>query len=185
VIATTTGNESAKVQAQFAEIAKANEEICRHKNQSLEEPVAVVPEWWQVRVFQRPQLVIQYAELLDNGKLGSSRWSVTIPHYNKPKTSKPQFPRYEKGNFEGILVLSDNSKIIINAKNKTECQRVINALKAFVNPKYLKDARPPKIGERPGTYKRVNVVPVRCHYFSTGQQNTLPNWSLSLWDKKK
>ncbi|NJO62672.1 MAG: hypothetical protein HC836_31910 [Richelia sp. RM2_1_2] len=182
VISTSSGSETLKVQFNFQEIAKTNEELCLLKNL---DPTLVVPEWWQVRDFQKPQLVIQYAELLSDGKLGKSRWTTTIPHYNKPKTYKPKFPKYEKGDTEAIFILNDNSKIIINAKNKTEALKVINALKQFINPKFLKNTKPPKIGERSGSYKKVKVVPVRCHFFSKGQQNTAPDWSLKLREKKK
>ncbi|NJN13887.1 MAG: hypothetical protein HC815_40870, partial [Richelia sp. RM1_1_1] len=182
VLSTPTGSERLKVENHFAEVAKANRELCLLKNL---EPTLVVPEWWQVRDFQKPQLVIQYAELLSDGKLGKSRWTTTIPHYNKPKTYKPKFPKYEKGDTEAIFILNDNSKIIINAKNKTEALKVINALKQFINPKFLKNTKPPKIGERSGSYKKVKVVPVRCHFFSKGQQNTAPDWSLKLREKKK
>ncbi|GAX42446.1 hypothetical protein NIES4075_34470 [Tolypothrix sp. NIES-4075] len=161
--------------------ARQAADLCIARN--VEEPIAVIPEWWQARSFQRPQLVIQYAELLGENKLGRSRWSVTIPHYNKPQKYKPSFPKYEKGDIEGILVLNDNSKIIINAKNKTECIRVINAFKQFVDPTYLKEIQKPKVGDRAGVYKKVNVVPVRCHYFSKGQKNNVPDWSLSLREK--
>jgi hypothetical protein len=65
--------------------ARQAADLCLARN--VEEPIAVIPEWWQVRAFQRPQLVIQYAELLGDNKLGRSRWSVTIPHYNKPQNN--------------------------------------------------------------------------------------------------
>ncbi|MBE9215687.1 hypothetical protein IQ247_23980 [Plectonema cf. radiosum LEGE 06105] len=181
VLSTSSGSETLKVQYNFQEIAKTNEELCLLKNL---EPTLAVPEWWQARVFQRPQLVIQYAEET-NGKLGRSRWSVSLPHYNKQKTFKPDFPKYKKGNTEGVLVLTDNSKIIINASSKSEVIRVINSLKNFVDAKFLKGIQPPRIGERNKVYKSANVVPVRCSYFPKGQQDVAPEWSIKLWEKKK
>ncbi|MEH2448943.1 MAG: hypothetical protein V7K18_25105 [Nostoc sp.] len=185
IIATQAGNEILKTQTEFNELAKANEEICNLKNKyPQDEAYLVTPEWWQVRVFQRPQLVIQYAQLLPDNKIGRSRWAVTIPHYNKPKEYKPKFPQYDKGNFEGILVLKDNSKIIINAKSKPECTRVLENFKLFINPVYLKDIQLPKIGERPGVYKEVSVVHVYAHFFKDGQKDNVPTWSIKLRDKK-
>lgn len=185
VIATSEGNEVLKTQIEFETLAGINERLCNKQNLDKNECYTVVPEWWQVRVFQRPQLVIQYAELLENNKIGRSRWAVSIPHYNKPKTYKPGFLDYDKGDFEGILVLNDNSKIIINAKTKPECLRVIEHFKQFIDPKYLENIQKPKIGERPDVYKKVRVTAVRCHFFSTGQKQNPPDWSLKLRESKK
>ena len=180
IIKTSKGSEETQITLLFSQLADIKEELCKQVSTDPIEAIAVVPEWWQVRAFQRPQLVIQYAESLADNKIGGSRWAITIPHYNKPKSYKPDFPKYQKGNFEGILVLNDNSKIIINAKTKAECLRVLKALKAYVNPKYTKDIQEPKIGERPGVYKEVNVTAVKCHFFSKGQKSEIPDWSLKL-----
>lgn len=162
----------------FEQIAHTEKELCLLKNQS---PYALLPEWWQIRTGQRPQLVIRYREIFETGKLGNSCWSLTLPHYNKPKGYRPSFPSYHKGDTEGIQELSDNSKIIINAKSPVECKRVLNVLKQFVNPAYLKNINPPKIGNRDGSeYKKVRVVPVTMSFFPHGQANSRPEWSASL-----
>ncbi len=150
----------------------------------ITEPMAVVPEWWQTRPGQRPQLVILYANILDNGKLGGSRWSVSIPHYNRDQNYKPQFPSYFRGDVEGIMRLADNTKIIVNCKDSTECKRVLNVFKQFIDQKMLENVNI-KIGERFGnSYKKTRVVPVRCSFFSDGQKDMLPTWFLDLKKKK-
>jgi hypothetical protein len=142
--------------------------------------IAAVPEWWQVRTGQRPQLVILYAEVSKDGKLTSSRWSLNLPHYNKPKSYKPAFPTYEKGSFEGILRLSDNSPVIVNCKNSTECKRVLNALKQFI-PQKLTKGSVMKIGERFGAdYKQVRVKAVSIKFFAEGQKDMKPTWIMDL-----
>ena len=108
---------------------------------------------------------------------------MTLPHYFKPKTYKPKFPDYEKGDTEAIQVLTDNSKIIINAKDKTECLRVINVLKTYIDPNFLKNLKPPKVGDRGGVYKKCRVTATQCAFFPDGQKNTVPEWTLKLREK--
>lgn len=145
--------------------------------------VAAVPEWWQVRVGQRPQLVVLYAEVQKDGKLGNSRWAMTIPHYSKKNTYKPSFPTYNKGDFEGMLRLADNSNIIVNASTAAECKRVLNALKQFLPQPMLKGSTM-KVGQRFGMdFKKVKVTAVSAKFFSNGQHNAKPDWTINL--KKK
>ncbi|WP_016951246.1 hypothetical protein [Anabaena sp. PCC 7108] len=129
-------------------------------------------------------LVIQYAELLENGKLGSSRWILTIPHYNKPKEFKLKMPDYSKGDYEAIKELNDNSKIIVNAASETECIKVINACLQHVPEKYTLGSKPPKVGKREKVYKKCKVTAVRSHFFLTGQKDLIPTWSKSLREDK-
>ncbi|MBE9056350.1 alanine-zipper protein [Sphaerospermopsis sp. LEGE 08334] len=180
VIKTATGNEVEKVKKLYEEISKTNTEICLAKNNKCPEPYAVVPEWWQVRSFQKPQLSIIYREVLPDGKYGRGVWTLTIPHYNKDKNYKLSLPEYEKGDYEGIKVLNDNSKIIVNAKNETVCLQVINAILAHVPRELKSGTQEPKIGKRKGVYKKCKVKPVRCHFFVDGQKDLVPTWSKSL-----
>jgi hypothetical protein len=150
--------------------------------------IASVPEWWQIRAeAQRPQLVILYAEVLSTGKLTGSRWSLTIPHYSRPKGFRPSIPAYEKGNWEGILTLTDNSKIIVNAASASECKRVINRLKILIPNEYrVKDGKAirAKVGERTGTgLKQTKVTPVRADFYSNGAKSLTPDYSINLRKK--
>ncbi len=150
--------------------------------------IASVPEWWQIRAeAQRPQLVILYAEVLSTGKLTKSRWSLTVPHYDRPKGFKPSIPEYQKGNWEGILVLTDNSKIIVNASSASECKRVINRLKILIPSSYrVKDGKAikAKVGERINAdLKKARVIPIRADFYSTGARNMTPDWSINLRKK--
>ncbi|QYO68198.1 hypothetical protein [Leptolyngbya sp. 7M] len=146
------------------------------RNQTCEiDAIAAVPEHWQLRPeAQRPQLVIFYAEKLENGAIGRTRWPLTIPHYTGSRN--PKFPDYRKGQWEGILTLRDNSKLIVNASSKYEAERVIRAMKKYINSDYLVNSFV-KVGERKGQpLKRVEVTPVTARYFSTGQMDMKPNW---------
>lgn len=102
------------------------------------------------------------------------RWPLTIPHY--VGGHKPQLPSYRKGQWEGILVLKDNSKVIVNAVSREESERVINALRQFINPSMLAGAQL-KVGLRKGNQlKQCLVVPKSVRFFKTGQKNTVPDW---------
>lgn len=155
---------------------------------TLEANTLTIPEWWAVRPgANRSQMVILYAEVLKTGKLTTSRWQTTIPHYNRPEGAKPSIPSYKKGNVMGTLTLNDNSKIRINASTSSECKKVINKLKILIpvplrtnNGKAIK----PTILEREdGSQKEVNVVPIRGDFYKTGQQSGRPDWSINLRGK--
>ena len=141
--------------------------------------IAAVPEWWQVRLEgQRPQLVLQFAELRDDGSKGSPKYAFTIPHYigNKEPEISP-VSSYQKGSTEGILTLKDNSKVIVNAISKDACLRVIAESKLVIDPVMLEGSFI-KVGDRRGqALSEINVVPRMCKYFSTGLKNTTPEWS--------
>ena len=146
--------------------------------------VAAVPDWWQVRTgADRPQLVIVYANIL-NGKLGRSRWSVIVPHFNSEMKERRDYPSYKKGSYFATLTLSDNSKLTINGESEQIAENTVLELVKFINPIMLsKDVNNLDIhtGKRKGkALSIVNVVPVAIHYFSTGQRDMMPDWIADL-----
>jgi hypothetical protein len=149
--------------------------------EAIHKPVAS-PEWWEVRVGSgRPQAVVNFREIAPGTqcqgvkkKYGTGSWSMTIPHYNRPKGFKPQIPDYQKGDFEGVLTLNDNSKLVVNCISAAECKRVINALKAYIDPQMLPAKGGLKVGERNGVYKKVRVTATRLKFYHAGQQNFDP-----------
>lgn len=168
--------EEAKTRLHFERFASIESQQC-----TPIEAIAAVPEWWQVRPgANRPQLVILYAELKQDGKLGRSRYALTLPHYCKEQAFRPIFPSYRKGQWEGILTLADNSKLIVNAVSQIEATTVINSLKVFIAPKQLEGSFS-KVGERKGQeLLRIKVVPVSARFFATGQKDTNPDWVKDL-----
>jgi hypothetical protein len=170
--------------AEHEELFKANSELCLAKNKEFEAFISV-PDYWQTRAPQKPQLAIQFAENLGDNKIGRSRWTLIIPHYRYGKDHKPNFPTYEKGGFRGVQVLNDNSKIIVWCKTAPECKRVIEALKQYVNPNVLKGIEPPQITDSNKRYKEVSVLPTLCQYFPMGQKDTVPEWSKKLRERAK
>jgi hypothetical protein len=143
------------------------------------ESYAAIPDWWQIRLGSDvPQLVVQYAEVLKDGKFGAPKYVLTIPHYNKSKdaTSKGLFPSYWKGQRMGILTLNDNSKLIVNAKTESEVERVINQLRGTIGGNFLQGSVI-STGQRKGAQlKQIEVAPRFAKYFSKGQQDVKPDW---------
>lgn len=160
----------------FEQIAKVREQECIERN-----AIAALPEHWQVQIgADRPQLVVLFAEVLPNGKLGRSRFPIAIPHYNKSANFRPNIPAYTKGNYMGILVLKDNSKITVNASSISEAERVINTLSSLVNPALLTGAKP-KVGPRGGEpIANRFVKATSASFFATGRKDLNPTWVISL-----
>lgn len=141
---------------------------------------AVIPEHWQLRPeADRPQLVVMCAEKKEDGTLGSAKYVVTIPHYQH--TSLHNFaPFYslEKGSYQGILTLKDNSKVIIYAKSINEARRVLQNIYAEIDFSY-RDGFYPKVGPIGNpNFKEVTVYPKYGKYFSTGARKTVPDWTV-------
>lgn len=171
-------NTAASVALIYRKIAEIQIDLIKMRNE--EQPIAAIPEWWQIRTgSQRPQLVVLYAEKLSNGKLGRTRWPITIPHYIG-RNRNPRLPSYRKGQWEAILTLKDNSKLMINAISREEAERVVNAIKPLIAPSYLVNSQL-KIGIRKGEQlKQCLVVPTSARFFATGQKDTQPNWVKSF-----
>ena len=160
-------------------------ELESKKGKETEDGAIALPEAWAVRRgVDRPQLVIVYAEIFNSGKLGTSRWSITVPHYRGTSKSKILAPKYRRGNWQGQLTLNDGSTIVINANSSEECKRSLNKLKILVpidfrtrNGKAIK----PRVVDNPNIdFKSCNVVPVLAKYYATGQKDLAPTWSQSL-----
>jgi collagen type III alpha len=177
-----TSNNSQTIISEHEELFKANSELCLAKNKEFEAYLSV-PDHWPTRSGQKPQLAIQYAENLGNGKIGRTRWTLLIPHYRYGQSHNPKFPTYEKGHFLGVQVLNDNSKITVWCKSAPECLRVINALKQYVEPKYLKGIEPPTVTDSNSTKKEASVISVLCQFFPNGQKDNAPSWSKRLRKK--
>ncbi|NEP18242.1 MAG: hypothetical protein F6J97_15285 [Leptolyngbya sp. SIO4C1] len=132
-----------------------------------------IPEWWAVRPgADVPQLAITF-----KSQQGSSYWSLTIPHYNKPQNVKPQIPAYEKGSYFATLTLKDNTKLVVNAKSFNEGERVILSLAGYIDPAFLTTPLNIHQGRRRGAaLTEVRVIPTRGYFYSTGQQDSRPDW---------
>ena len=107
------------------------------ESQSVE-AYAVCPDGWLLRPeYHRPQGIYQFAEIDGNGKvIGSPKYRITIPHHTSTKVTNP-LPNYQRGSWEIIYVLKDNSKITIHSLDEDNGKLILNAAKALVDSNYL------------------------------------------------
>lgn len=141
-----------------------------HKDLAAKENYVAMPEHWQLPPeAQRPQLVVQSAELDEEGNFDSAKYVTTIPYYNKSEGfSVPPFNHLSKGSTQGMLVLKDNSKVIIYAQNQNEANRVLNLIKSSINPTQLEDSYI-KLGRIKNPYmKEVVVYPKYARFYPAG-----------------
>lgn len=141
-----------------------------HKDLSAKDNAIAVPEHWQIPLeAQRPQLVVQSAEKMSNGFLDSAKYVTTIPHYKHKEIRKiPPFDYMDKGSTQGMLVLKDNSKVIIYVKNQNEAIRVINQIKQTIDPDYLTNSYV-KLGRIQHEFiKEIRVYPKFGRFYDKG-----------------
>lgn len=137
-------------------------------------PLATIPEWWPKRVgADIPQLVVVFRP---PGK--KSSYQISIPHYNGDRN--PKIPSYKKGSYRGELVLSDNSKLVVNAHNAAEAERVIRVLRRYIVPKYASGKIPIIQKVKGVSFKEDRVAPVLADYHPYGQKENIPG----LWRKR-
>jgi hypothetical protein len=168
--------EEAKTQLLFERVARAEALQCNPI-----EAIAAVPDWWQVRIEgRRPQLIMHFAEMGLDGKLDKTKYVISIPQALNVKPLASPISAYRKGQYEGILTLNDNSKLIVNAISETEAQRVIDEASGSIDPKYLNGSFI-KIGIRKGqALKQIMVYPKYAKFFSSGLQSLQPDWVVSF-----
>ncbi len=138
-----------------------------------------IPDWWQTRIgSDRPVLSILYREN-NGGRWGDYYHTVNIPHYAYPQGYKPTLPIISKGKYQATAILKDNSKIIINGSSMAEARKAINQLVQLTG-QYASDATI-TISERKDELKKVRTKAVRGSFFSTGYQNSNPDWTIELY----
>jgi hypothetical protein len=140
---------------------------------------AAIPESAQLKInYNYPQLVIQYAEVKANGTLGDPKYSTSIPHYNKSEveTVKALFPQYTKGNRSGILILKDNSKIVVNAKDEATASAAITALSALVAPAWLVGSITSLTLRKGRNLSAITIAPKIANYYANGALDEKPTW---------
>lgn len=133
-------------------------------------------------------IVSQLSVLFGPTSGGSSRWSLCIPH---PTTaaSQPdfnfQFPVYTKGTYQATHVLQDNTKIILNAKDKQQASTMMQYCLSLVEPSMI-GSYPDPVNPFKGTEgaTRAKVIEVKAVYIKMfqGSLDTPPIWATSLVD---
>ncbi|NER36217.1 MAG: hypothetical protein F6J93_19905 [Oscillatoria sp. SIO1A7] len=143
------------------------------------EACVAMPEHYQIKLEgHRPQLVLQLAEPKEDAdELGKAQHVITIPHYIGKADSPAPVQYVQKGGHHGMLVLNDNSKIHVYCISKTECTRVLQAIRFWVNPFYL-DGAQYKYSEYPtADIKQVTVYPKYAKYWPNGTKHQNSEWT--------
>jgi hypothetical protein len=153
----------------------------------------VIPEVWNLKTQpNRPQLVVIFAEVkYENGrkKLGSSKWSITIPHFIGTKQNL-QFPNFKKGQIMGICELKDGSKIVVNADNEANAKRYVTLCLKYVKKDLIPVPVEIKTVERKGRHlKKCTITPTLAHYYPNGrglneESELKPEWTIGLKSKE-
>jgi hypothetical protein len=139
--------------------------------------ILALPEWYQ----QKEKGDIPQVAVLLRDTTSKSYWTFHIPHYCMPKDFTPVLPSFVKGSFYGKLKLKDGSRVLIYAKNKTEVQKVFNAVIPLIDPLMLTSPLDITYGEKQGaSLKEVEVKPVRIMYYPKGLKDTKPDWIIYL-----
>lgn len=147
-----------------------------------EEAIVLLPEWWQMRPgANRPQLVVMYGvKNKDGAWQRSPRYHLTIPHFDPRRRSslKTLLPKINKGSEQGMVTLTDNSKLLVYCRDKAEAERVAKSLAGLVKASMRPRPLQVKTGRiKPGTeFLRLLAEPMEARYFPSGQKNVKPAW---------
>ena len=153
--------------------------------QPPQDAIAAIPDWWAVRLgANRPQLLILYARKFSDGTWDKPKYVMSIPHWNKSKeeTQIGDFPEYEKGDFQGVRVLPDNSKLIVNALSRDEALRVLVKLSASIPADMIEFSQTSIADRRGAPLRKIKVFPRIARFFATGQRDLRPTWSIDFRD---
>ena len=125
----------------------------------------------------KPQLQLQFKKA---DSKGSSRWHVTIPHFNPAFKDTLETFSYERGDIRCVYTLTDNTKIIVNARDKGEGLRAISYLQQFVLPQYQVPVNSTSFHEIPnrGVAKQT-LVSCYAKYFE-GTLEAPPLWTRKI-----
>ena len=149
------------------------------QNCAMNDDVATIPDGWALRPeYHRPQAIYQFAEVDSSGNIiGSPKYKITVPHHLSNKPDSP-LPNYNKGNWEIIYVLNDNSKITIHSLDEANGQLLLAAILPRIDQRYLTNAYTSKSGlvVTSSPLQQITVTNRLCKYWSQGCKNELPDW---------
>jgi hypothetical protein len=148
-----------------------------------DEPIAAVPDWWGTRLgADRPQLMVMFARKYNDGSWDKPKYAMSVPYWklNKEQTKSFTFPTYRKGSMQSALILPDNSKLIVNAIDIDEGDRVLTLISAGMDLAMVQDAEQTFSLRRGRELREITVYPRFAKFFSTGQRNLNPDWSVKF-----
>lgn len=171
-ISVIQGTESSEL-LKFQELAQIK------GNLACNVDVAACPDGWLIRPeYHRPQVIYQFAQIDGSGNIiGAPKYKITVPHHisTKPTTG---LPNYQRGNWETIFVLNDNSKVTIHSLDAANGNLMLNAIKLLIDPAQLTNAYLSKSSlvatETP--IAQITVKNRMAKYYSQGTKSELPDW---------
>ncbi|MEH1785882.1 MAG: hypothetical protein V7L23_09950 [Nostoc sp.] len=172
-------NVSVILGTELSELLKFQEIAQIQGNAVCNIDVAACPDGWLLRPeWHRPQAVYQFAQIDANGNIiGAPKYKITVPHHiaTKPTTG---LPNYQRGNWETIFVLNDNSKVTIHSKDATNGNLMLDAIKLLIDPTQLTNAYLSKscLVVTDTDIARITVKNRMAKYWSTGAKNEVPDW---------
>ena len=144
--------------------------------------LAVIPDWWALQVGGGiPQLLIQFGEVGENGKIGIPKYSLTIPWYAGPErpTVSP-VSGYQKGKNLVEAILPDNTRVRVFSRTMEEGERMVNLALAVVDPAKSAGYVLRKSIDALPNGQEITVAPKILKWFPTGQKDLLPTWEVRL-----
>jgi hypothetical protein len=156
------------------QLEKQHQQIIRDICAIEAETQVAVPDWWQVRLgADVPQICVVFRRV---GHL--NYYSLSIPHpINTTIPTVSPLPAYTKGNWQGQIILKDNSKFTCNCVSPVEAERICNVALTLIDPLFLESPPRVHISERKGQGVKVDsMLPRAVMYFPEGQKQTVPAW---------
>jgi len=150
-----------------------------NKECDCKESVLTLPERYQIPVDGHiPQIIYIFREINEDGSWGERMYPMTVPHpQNTTAPSERPLPNYQKGSWELIFTLKDNTKVFINAVSMEECNRVIELVKPLIDRNFLESSFQ-KIGQRKGqALLEIKVRIFKVDFYAKGTKNAKPTWS--------
>jgi hypothetical protein len=176
VIIGENGSDALNTVNSFIEKFKSNKMLCEAKNKEDCECYASVPLNFQIKPeWSRPQEVLHFATKKSDGSFDSAKYVINVPHWTSQEGSVISLPSYEKGNFETILSLGDNSKITVNAKDLENCNLILDAIIPYINPDLLVNSQRRPCGIVSDRITIQRVYPRYGNYFKNGAKNGKPD----------
>ena len=141
-------------------------------------PPMVIPDWMPLKWGNVEKLVVLYA-VEKNGKKGPAKYSITIPHWYRPKSqcTLDMFPPYTKGAWNLIMEHSDGSRVTLNADSKQSAEALMLHYRNLLDDPWRYTAIE-NAGIRRGKAVQENyVVPTEIRFFKAGTNEIKAEWT--------
>ncbi|MEM9220607.1 MAG: hypothetical protein AAGD25_40590 [Cyanobacteria bacterium P01_F01_bin.150] len=145
------------------------------KKNNVFKPVATWPEWWATRPGgQVPQCITVYAPKDKDGHWLPGRFPIAVPYANQPSPVKS----FWKGNYQGRLILNDNSDLIVHCASEGEARALVMQLSASIPFRYRRGSHNSYGWNAAMSGGAVEVWRKYAEYFPKGQASRESLWKV-------